>query len=235
MSEFEMTIKEARLAYDAGKFNEARGLYNQVLESHPDGNADIHNKLGLIAFQTGEMNEAINLFKKAIEINPNYTEASLNLTIAYNEIGKYEEADGAFSQAAGVIQKEPDSIDPYIQGKLANEHAKLGNTYFEASQLDEAEAQYRKVLSMRPDFVDVLTRLGIILRGKKAFDEAIELFLKAKRINPRYTRAGIHLGITYYIQGSTELAFAEWEEVQKINPRGDEAKIYLAMPKKAGV
>jgi len=235
MTDFEISDKEARLAYDARKFNEARDLYQQLLKNHPNGNADIQNKLGLIAFQTGEMEQAITLFKKALEINPRYTEASLNLTIAYNEIGQYEEAGGAFSQAAEIIRKQHDSIDPYIQGKLANEHAKLGNIYCEAGQLDEAEAQYRKVLSMRPDFVDVLTNLGIILRGKKAFDEAIAFFLKAKLINPRYTRVRIQLGITYYMQGASERAFAEWEAVQKINPHGKEAEIYLAMPRKTGL
>jgi len=127
------------------------------------------------------------------------------------------------------------NIDPFVQGKLANEHAKLGNTYYEVGQVEEAEKQYLKALSMRPNFVDVLTSFGIVLREKGNIDGAIIHFKKAKEINPSYTRALIHLGITYYMNGFTDLAFKEWKEVQKINPNSKEAEIYLSMARKEAV
>ncbi|MBN4054714.1 tetratricopeptide repeat protein [Nitrospira defluvii] len=235
MNAFNTIYNEAQLAFDSGKHSEARILYLQLLKNHPNGHADVYNNLGLILHHNGDIQYAIDFFKKVLTINPKYTAASLNLTIAYNDAGKYDDANGTFSQAAEIVQNAKSDIDPFLQGKLANEHAKLGDTYYEVGQIDEAEEQYRKVLSMRPNFVDVLTSLGIILREKGNIDEAIENFRKAKTINPRYTRALIHLGISYYKKGLTDLAFIEWEEIQKINPDGKEAEIYLSMARNEAV
>lgn len=232
MEDFEQIYEEARVAFEDGKTIEAERLYLRLLEGHKKGYADIYNKLGIITCQKGNPERAVGFFKKALEINPRYTEASLNLTIALNDLGRYAEAGKTFSKAAEVVRAESKSIDPFIYGKLANEHARLGDLYFEIGLSDEALAQYRKALSMRPGFVDVLTKLGIVLREKGLFDEAIEAFNKAKEINPKYTTSMTHLGITYYMKGFIDLALNEWEAVQKINPAVKEVQAYLSLAKK---
>jgi len=131
-----------------------------------------------------------------------------------------------------VVRSEKKSLDPIIQGKLANEHAKLGDQYFEIGMYDEALEQYRKALSIRPNFVDVITKCGITLREKGDFDDAIETFVKAKAAHPTYTLPMIHLGVTYYMKGFLDMALAEWEAAQKMNPEGKEAQVYLALAKK---
>jgi len=231
MNVFETALEKANNAFQAGRYNEALGLYLSLSRDHP-GYADIFNKLGLILHHNGDTTKAIDYFEKALKINPLYTEASLNLTISYNDIGEYEKASKIFSHAAEVVWEGDSKIDPFVQGKLANEHATLGDTYYEAGLLEEAEKQYRTVLGMRPNFVDVLTKLGITLREKGDFDEAIAHFKKAKKINARYIRALIHLGITYYSKGFTDLALIEWETASKINPEGKEARVYLALARK---
>jgi len=231
MKDFEMALRKANTSFHARRYNEALGLYLSLSLDYP-GYADIFNKLGLISHHNGDTTKAIDYFEKALKINPRYTEASLNLTISYNDKGEYEKASKVFSHAAKLVWEGGSKIDPFVQGKLANEHANLGNTYYEAGLLDEAERQYRIVLSMRPNFVDVRTKLGIILREKGEFDEAIGNFKKVKKINARYTRALIHLGITYYSKGFIDLALKEWEEAEKINPEGKEAQVYLSLARK---
>lgn len=232
MDDFEKIYQQARTAFDEGKVIEAERLYLKLLADHPKGYADIYNKLGIIAYQRGNPQNAVAYFKKALQINPRYTEASLNLTIALNDLGQYDEAGEAFSRAAHVVRSEKKSLDPFIQGKLANEHAKLGDQYFEIGMYDEALEQYRKALSIRPNFVDVITKCGITLREKGDFDDAIETFVKAKAAHPTYTLPMIHLGVTYYMKGFLDMALAEWEAAQKMNPEGKEAQVYLALAKK---
>lgn len=232
MEDFEKVYEKGSVAFDQGKIIEAERLYLLLLEGHPKGYADIYNKLGIIACQKGKTQNAVEYFGKALEINPRYTEASLNLAISLNDLGQYDAASKIFSKAAEVVRAESESIDPYVYGKLANEHAKLGDLYSEIGLLDEALAQYRKALSMRPNFADVLTKLGIALREKGLFDEAIENFNKAKKINSQYTTSMIHLGITYYMKGFIDLALKEWEAVQKINPGVKEVQAYLSLAKK---
>ncbi|HIE64366.1 MAG: tetratricopeptide repeat protein [Nitrospira sp.] len=232
MEDFEQIYEKASVAFDQGKILEAEKLYFLLLEGHPKGYADIYNKLGIIACQKENPKNAVKYFEKALEINPRYTEASLNLAISLNDLGEYDAASKTFSKAAEVVRAESESIDPYLYGKLANEHAKLGDLYSEIGLQDEALAQYRKALSMRPNFTDVLTKFGIALREKGLFDEAIEQFNKAKQVNPKYTSSMVHLGITYYMKGFIDLALKEWEEVQKINPALKEVQSYLSLAKK---
>jgi len=232
MEDFEKIYEKASEAFDQGKIVEAERLYLLLVEGHPKGYADIYNKLGIISCQKENPKNAVEYFKKALEINPRYTEASLNLAISLNDIGQYEAAGKTFSKAAEVVRLESESVDPYLYGKLANEHAKLGDLYTEIGLQDEALAQYRKALSMRPNFADVLTKLGIALREKGQFDEAIEQFNKAKEINPQYTSSMVHLGITYYMKGFIDIALREWEAVQKINPALKEVHAYLSLAKK---
>jgi tetratricopeptide (TPR) repeat protein len=232
MENFEKLYEQARIAFEDGKILDAERLFLRLLEGHPKGYADIFNKLGIITYQKGNLESAVDYFKKALEINPRYTEASLNLTIALNDLGRYDEAGETFARAAHVVRSESRSIDPFIQGKIANEHAKLGDQYAEIGLFDEALEQYRKALSIRPGFVDIITKVGITLREKGAFDDAIETLIKAKEIHPRYIPAMIHLGVTYYIKGFLDLALAEWEMAQEINPEGKEAQVYLSLARK---
>lgn len=235
MSELNKMSQEALRYFKDGNYIESEKLYLQLIDLIPDGGADIYNNLGLIKHHAGDYGKSISYFKKSVEINPHYTEAALNLTIAYNDTEQFEEAEKVFSRAASYVRGEEEGgekLDPYIQGKLANEHFRLGKIYFEIGLLDDAEEQFRKTLSMRPKFVDVMTRLGITLREKGLFTEAVDTFRMAKTIKPEYTPAMIHLGITYYSNGFIDLAQQEWEAVKKIDPAGKDVEVYLSLAQK---
>ena len=55
-------------------------------------------------------------FEKALQLNPGYTEASLNLSVTYNELGRFEDANRIFSHAAKLAHPAPSVLDPYVQG-----------------------------------------------------------------------------------------------------------------------
>jgi protein O-GlcNAc transferase len=122
--------------------------------------------------------------------------------------------------------------DPYIAGKLANEHFKLGNLYLEFNMNEEAIKEYRKALMLHPQLADVRTKLGIALRNSGKVEEAIAQFVKSKGINPNYGPAWVQLGISYYMQGLSGLAFEEWEKALQHMPHLKEAENYLRLFKK---
>jgi tetratricopeptide (TPR) repeat protein len=195
--------------------------------------ADIQNKLGIIYNQTNRLGLAMEAFEKALAINPGYTEASLNLAITYSDLGKYEKAREVFERAAHFIEKAGKSvtatpgIDPFVRGKLADEHLRLGNMYCELRLLDEAIEEYQKALRLSPNFSDIITHLGIAYRDKGMYDEAIREFNHAKECNPRYIPARLHLGITYYSQGFYGLAEEEWREALVFDPDNSAVRTYL--------
>jgi tetratricopeptide (TPR) repeat protein len=207
-----------------GKYGEADPVLREVLKYNP-GYADVHNKLGIISNLRGDLQSAAEHFEKALEINPRYTEASLNLAITYNDLGEYKKAQDVFAMAAQIAHPDPNALDPFIAGKLANEHFKVGNMYLEFNMNDEAIEEYRKAVKLH-------TKLGIALRNKGLIEEAIVHFTRAKAMNPGYGPAWVQLGLSYYMEGLTGLAFEEWEKALEKMPGLTEAENYLKLLKK---
>ncbi len=217
--------------FEEGKLSEAEPVLREVIAINP-AYADVQNKLGIIHNLKGDLRRAAEHFEKALELNPRYTEASLNLAVTYNDMGEYKKAQEVFSVAAQIAHPDPKAMDPFIAGKLANEHYKLGNLYLEFNMNDEAIGEYRKAVKLHPKLADVHTRLGMALRNKGDVEEAIVHFVKAKVINPNYGPAWVQLGLSYYMEGLTGLAFEEWEKALRNIPNLKEAENYLRLLKK---
>jgi tetratricopeptide (TPR) repeat protein len=213
-------------AFNKKDYAKAETLFHRILSANPRF-ADIQNKVGFIYSSTNRSELAAKAFEKALEINPGYTEASLNLAITYSDLGKYDKAREVFELAARISNASSQDIDPFIKGKLANEHLKIGNIYVDLRRLDDAIDEYQKALRLSPNFADILTQLGIAFREKGQYDEAIKQFSKAKEVNPRYMLARLHLGLTYYSQGFYGLAEEEWQEALKIEPEHAAIRTYL--------
>ena len=231
-SEFEVSHYQAMTLFQEGRYDEAERVFLQLLTHRPQGFADIYNKLGFIYQWRGELQKAADFFQKALNLNPKYTEAALNLAVTYNDMGLYDEAVETFNRAASVVKAQPRSLDPYIRGRLANEHARLGDLYYALGLYEEALDEYRKALTLRPNLVDIMTKIGITLRDQGALDEAIRILMRVKEIHPRYSQAFIHLGITYYMKGFVDLARSEWEALKELDPNSHGANLYLALAKK---
>lgn len=214
-----------REAFDKGDYTEAELCFIEVVKTRPY--ADVFNKLGQIFHGKGELGKAASAFKKALEINPSYTEVSLNLAVTLNDLGRYNEAGEIFSKAAKIAHSAPFTLDPYIKGKLANEHAKIGDMYYDLGLYGEAVEEYKKSIKLRPTFIDILTKIGIAYREKGLYNEAIREFMKAKEINPKYIPSRVNLGITYYMKGFLDMAVSEWNEALKVSPGNTDAQMYL--------
>jgi tetratricopeptide (TPR) repeat protein len=214
------------------RWDEALQCFEPLIAGWPHYFPDIYNKLGIIYCHMEGWDKAVNYLERALAINPQYMEAALNLVIAYNELGRYEDAQQTFNKAVKIVNTGSQPTDPYIEGRLANEHARLADEYYRLNRHDEAISEYRKALSLRPRFIDIMTRLGTAYREKGDVENAIKTFQKVLKINPAYLSAKIHLGITYYMKGFVDMAIAEWEQASKIAPYNKEIQAYLSLLKK---
>lgn len=230
--EFALTYDKASKLFEAGRYPEAEDLYLKLIEAGGNGYADIYNRLGLITAFQGQIETAVEWFIKAVQANPRYTEACLNLAVTYADLSRYDDAELAYHRAARLARESPPSTDFYTRGRLANEHAALGDRYAGMGLYDEALDEYRKALGLCPTFPDIITKVGIVLREQGAYDEAIRVFLRAKEVAPGYVPASIHLGITYYASGFPDLAREEWESIRRGPFTGEHAAVYLALAKK---
>jgi tetratricopeptide (TPR) repeat protein len=214
--------------YAAGEYDKAEHYLGQVAS---DGGefADVHNMLGVIWHAQGRFAEAEGAFERALKINPAYTEAALNLSVTYNDRGKYHKAREVYGHAMQRSSDQPRHLDPFARGKLANMHASLGEAYAGVGLYNEAVRELNKALELCPGFVDLRTKLGNVYRDMGEPEAALAEYELVKSEKPDYLPARLALGLALYSLGRRADAVAEWEMVLAAHPDDRRARAYLRM------
>jgi tetratricopeptide (TPR) repeat protein len=101
----------------------------------------------------------------------------------------------------------------------------LGSTYMESGRLDEAAAQFRKAVDVRPDDVEAHVNLALALSRMGRLDEAMVQDRKALEIDPRYETAHNALGDALLQAGHTDEAIDQFKAALAIRPNFPEAEI----------
>jgi tetratricopeptide (TPR) repeat protein len=220
--------------YQKREFDRAEPMLRQVLEKD-DRLADVHDMLGVISHAQGNFAQAEAHFERALAINPGYTEAALNLAVTYNDRGKYEAARQVYARIKGHPGGGLHGLDPFARGKIANMHAEVGQAYADAGLVREAIAEYEKAVGLCPQFADLRTKLGTLLREINDMPRARDQYEAAVAARPSYVPARIQLGVTLLSLGETAAAGEQWKKVLEIEPDNVRAKMYLRMMSTAGM
>jgi tetratricopeptide (TPR) repeat protein len=216
--------------YGKQEYDEAAKLLEQVL-SHDDRFADVHDMLGVIDHNAGRLGDAERHFERALALNPNYTEAALNLAVTYNDRGKFDEARKIYARIKERPSGDTTALDPFARGKIANMHAAIGEAYNDANMTVEAIDEYERAVRLCPDFADLRTRLGTLLRNYGELARARDHYEAAIRARPGYVQARILLGVTLLAMGDLDKAEAAWNGALEHEPGSVSAKMYLRMVK----
>ena len=208
-------------AHKEGKLEEAKKLYNSILEVEPN-HLDANNNLGVALNRLGKLDEAEICFKKVINLNPNMAEAHNNLGRILLEINKLSEAEASFIKAATL---KPDYLSAYYN---------LGVTLIKLQKFQKAEAILKKALELKPDHLNAQYSLGVVLHNLNKLDEAIICFKKTLEMKLDHFEAQYSLGISLLATGKLDNAEASFKEVLKIKPDSFDAhnalgNIYLEL------
>jgi tetratricopeptide (TPR) repeat protein len=193
--------------------------------------ADVYNMLGVIYHDMGQFSRAQSCFEEALRINPAYTEASLNLAVTYNDMGRYAEAKDLYLGALTSSTRPGGKLDSFVMGKLANMYADIAEVYGSSGAFDEAIAEYRRALSLRPTFIDIRLRLAETLRDAGRPQDALRELKAILAQNPEYTPARLHHGLTLFSTGDSPGAISELDALLREHPDNARAKLYLDMIK----
>jgi tetratricopeptide (TPR) repeat protein len=90
-----------------------------------------------------------------------------------------------------LIQQSPDAAGKFARAVELQQQGKL----------DEAAAEYRSVLAIKPDFVEAQANLGTVLSRLGKYDEAIDAYRSAYKLAPHLTPILLNLGIAHYRAG----------------------------------
>jgi Flp pilus assembly protein TadD len=204
-----------RERFGRGEYEQAELALREVIAKE-DRFADVHDMLGIIAHARSNYVAAEHHFERALALNPHYTEAALNLAVTYNDRGKYEAAREVYQKLRAQPAHGSLDIEPFARGKIANMHAELGDAY-----LDE------KAVALCPDFADLRTRLGAILRDHGDLPKSQTHLEEAIRARPTYVPAHLHLGATLLALGNRAGAEAHWKRVLELEPDNSRARMYM--------
>lgn len=196
-------IREAVAAHQSGDFNRAWLLYQTALQRAPD-NAHVWQLAGVLLLQAGQPAAAVERLERAVTLDPRHADARSNLGLAYEALGRIDEA---YAQFAAAVE-----LNPYHGQALTN----LGNLARKRGDLDKAIQAYRRALNVAPDQIEARNNLAASLRERGELDAAMVEIRQVLATVPRNVDALTNLGTIQLAQGdyasaldSLELALRE--------------------------
>jgi tetratricopeptide (TPR) repeat protein len=115
-----------------------------------------------------------------------------------------------------AIEKDP---------RNADNHAQLGNAYFDAEQWPSAIASYEQSLKLDPNNPDVSTDLGVSYFYTNRTDDALAQFERSLKISPNHTKTLLNKGIVLaFGKEDLQAAADEWKKVVQLAPDSPEGQ-----------
>ncbi|MGQ9657241.1 MAG: tetratricopeptide repeat protein [Fimbriimonadales bacterium] len=201
--------------------------------------ADWWYQAGYAAYKQGQYDDAQRALQRATQVNPSFARAWFLTGLTQYASGNREQGLTTMQQWAVPLGVPSDALaeainqhnqsrfahaqqafEEMVQGAQDNyaEYIQRGDEAYQRGDLQTAESCFRHVLNARPNYADVRNRLGVVLTAQGNDEEAIDQFVAAIRINPRYVEAHINLAIAYYELGYTEQAKAHYQQVLEYDP-----------------
>ncbi len=149
---------------------------------------------------TGKAEEGIALAKTLLASSPAPEDRDVHVALAnmYTRLHRWNEAGAQLDQAEPLSSKQDDKIYIYfLRGALAERQ----------KHYDEAEAQFRKILSIQPDNSMTLNYLGYMQADRGVhLDEALGMIQKAVKEEPQNYAYLDSLGWAYFKLGQYQLS-----------------------------
>lgn len=218
-------VDQAKKAIDAEQFENAKSILKNVLQAKPS-NGTASFLLGNVYLYQKESDSAKIFFQKGITGSEG---AKLNY-IGLGEIDldskNSEAAQANFDIAIKDAKRKDATIPTYIARAYMNaivpdykkaiailEKAKLdspqnaelflaiGDAYYLENKQNEAYSAYRNAFQIDPTLLRAKMQLGVLLKGAKSFDLAINAYNEVIAINPNYGPVYRELAETFYKWG----------------------------------
>lgn len=202
--------------YQAGQFNQAQSLCQELL-SHNPHHADSLRMMGALAHHARKDEVAIDFVRRAIRSDPNNSQYHSSLGQLLLAQGDRNEAIRSLETAAAIDPRSPE-ISFY-----------LGNAFYANGDVRRAIDSYRRSLAIDQRSAVTLNNLALALRVAGEMEEAMAAHRESLRIDPTSADSHSNYGGTLHELGLFDDAMAEFRQALKINPELIEAKGSLGL------
>lgn len=213
-----------------GRPGEARAHYERAAALEPASAAAMLG-LGQVAISSGRFDEARRYLEQALQRNPRYGEVHHALAQAYLALGDEAKASFHSEQTRGLPKYSSGSdplSTPEVEPVGSRAHNTRGSALADEGRLDEAEAEFRKAIRIKPEYTEAYYNLGTVLARQGRVDEAIEYLSEAVRMRPRHPDAQVNLAVALSRRERLEEAETHFRQALALNPDHGRAHAGLA-------
>lgn len=221
-------LDQAKKAIDAEQYEKAKAMLKSIVQTKPSngraafllGNvyltqniadsAKIYFQKGMAGSEGGKLNY-IGLGQIELD-NNNAAAAQTNFDQALKDVRKKDVEEYVYVARAYMSADKPDykkAIEVLNKAKLANPtdasvQLALGDAYYGDKNQNEAYAAYRNAFQADNTLIRAKMQLGVLLKGAKAYTEAVKAYNDVIATNPNYGPVYRELAETYYYWGNNE-------------------------------
>ena len=180
----EAMAETALALIDGNRLDQAREILEKLLRLDPE-NADALVNIGTVEFRTGAFAKAMKYYQRAIKINPGHALAFSNMGMVYFSLFQRDNGRSILELALQYFNKAL-QLDP----GLADGYNGRGAVYLALNEAEKAITDFKKVIQLKPESVDVYFNITYALikggRKKEAID-ILERFKKSfyEKLNPK--------------------------------------------------
>lgn len=173
--------------FDEKKYDEARAVYEEILQKYPDAYI-MHRNVGNCWFAQEKYDLAEQSYLKVLEKDAKNADAMILIGNTYANRGDTAKALEWYGRL------ELDKIDDPVV--LYN----VGANYYNSGKFEDALKYYRKATEIQKDFPDGLYQLGLTLLNLQKNDEAVAAFETYLKVDADSERAGQVRGFLDYLK-----------------------------------
>jgi tetratricopeptide (TPR) repeat protein len=112
-------------------------------------------------------------------------------------------------------------------GKKSDEHLLAGQTLLDQGKYDAALPELQRAVELNKDSIPAQIALGNAYRGLKRYDNALDAFRAAKKVDRYVIAPHLASALTRVETGQIEMAIDELNHVIELDPKNLQAKILL--------
>lgn len=205
-------------AWTGGEYGYALELCRELVRSFPDYNIAWQLEGGLL-YETARYAEAEQVLREAIQ-----GMALEKLHYGYFDLGRLYKRQGRYDEAEKWNRKAVE-----LKPEDSSSHVYLGVLLAAKGDLDGAEACYRKATRCSEGRIEeAYLNLGLVLRARERYEEALGCFKKALEIKPSYKEAKTGISdmertISFLSAGSELTAKEAWRRAFDASNAGEYA------------
>lgn len=191
--------------------------FEDAVAREPDAPGPLSH-LGRALIDAKRFNEAVATIMKSLELQINFAPSHTALGEAFHAMEMYKEA--LESHKTSLLL---DATDVYA-------HYKIAETYLKLDEIDKAHEHYARVIDLAPNDANSYAKLAVSLAGTQdRVEEALVLFEKALKIDPRHALTYNNMGAILHDQGRREEATPLFLKAMELKPNYATALHNLAL------